>query len=96
MQGDASHHGQQGGGPKKNNRKKWRDKEKERHKGSLTKKNEKDADLCELQALFHLLTHRLHLQLLLPDDLRLLLHHLGPMLRFFKILTDKMETKLPL
>jgi hypothetical protein len=36
MQGDAGHPGKQGGGPQKNNRKKWRAKEEERHKGSPT------------------------------------------------------------
>jgi hypothetical protein len=34
VQGDAGHPGSQGGGYKKNNQKKWRAKEKERHKGS--------------------------------------------------------------
>jgi hypothetical protein len=38
MQGVASHPSEQGGGPKKNNWKKWRAKEEERHKGSLTQK----------------------------------------------------------
>jgi hypothetical protein len=36
MQGDAGHPGCQGGGPEKNNRKKWIAKEEERHKGLLT------------------------------------------------------------
>jgi cytochrome c biogenesis protein ResB len=35
VQGDA---GYQGDGPEKNNRKKWRAEEEERHKGSLTTK----------------------------------------------------------
>jgi hypothetical protein len=39
VQGDAGHPGEQGGGPKKNNQKKWRAKVEERHKGSLTKKS---------------------------------------------------------
>jgi hypothetical protein len=38
VQGDAGHPSKQGGGPKKNNRKKWRAKEEERHRGSLTQK----------------------------------------------------------
>jgi hypothetical protein len=38
VQGVAGHPGYQGGGPKKNNRKKWRAEEEERHKGSLTQK----------------------------------------------------------
>jgi hypothetical protein len=37
VQGDADLPSYQGGGPKKNNRKKWR-AEEERHKGSLAKK----------------------------------------------------------
>jgi hypothetical protein len=39
VQGDAGHPGYQGGGPEKNNRKKWRAEEEERHKGLLTQKN---------------------------------------------------------
>jgi cadmium resistance protein CadD (predicted permease) len=35
----------QGGGPKKNNWKKWRGKEEERHKGSLTKNRRKKAKI---------------------------------------------------
>jgi hypothetical protein len=38
VQGDAGHPDYQGGGPKKNNWKKWRAEEEERHKGSLTPK----------------------------------------------------------
>jgi hypothetical protein len=36
VQGDAGHPGLQGGGQEKNNWKKWRAKEEEKHKGSLT------------------------------------------------------------
>jgi hypothetical protein len=39
VQGVAGHLGLQGGGSKKNNQKKWRAEEVERHKGSLTQKN---------------------------------------------------------
>jgi hypothetical protein len=39
VQGDAGHPGGQGGGKEKNNRKKWRTKVEERHKGSHTPKN---------------------------------------------------------
>jgi hypothetical protein len=35
VQGDAGHPGEQGGGPKKNNQKKWRAEEEEWHKGPL-------------------------------------------------------------
>jgi hypothetical protein len=35
VQGDAGHPGYQVGGQEKNNQKKWRAKEEERHKGSL-------------------------------------------------------------
>jgi hypothetical protein len=39
VQGDAGHTSKQGGGPEKNNRKKWRaEEEDQRHKGSLTRK----------------------------------------------------------
>jgi hypothetical protein len=41
VQGDAGHPGEQGDGPKKNNRKKWRAMDEERQKGSLTPKNTK-------------------------------------------------------
>jgi hypothetical protein len=36
VQGDAGHPSEQGCGSKKNNQKKWRAKEEERHKGLLT------------------------------------------------------------
>jgi hypothetical protein len=39
--GVAGHPGEQGGGPEKNNWKKWRAEEVERHKGSLTPKKTK-------------------------------------------------------
>jgi hypothetical protein len=38
VQGAAGHPTKPGGGPKKNNSKKWRAMEEERHKGSLSKK----------------------------------------------------------
>jgi hypothetical protein len=38
VQGDAGHPGLQGGGPKKNNQKKWSAKEEAKHMGSLTLK----------------------------------------------------------
>jgi hypothetical protein len=41
VQRDASHPGKQGGGPKKNNQKKWRAKEEEGHKGLLTQNKTK-------------------------------------------------------
>jgi hypothetical protein len=45
VQGAAGHHGSQGGGHKKNIRKKWRTKEEERHKGLLTPRPQK-APFC--------------------------------------------------
>jgi hypothetical protein len=41
--GDAGHPVLQGGGQEKNNQKRWRAKEEERHKGLLTKKGNKKA-----------------------------------------------------
>jgi hypothetical protein len=39
VQGDAGHPGYQGGGSEKNNQKKWRVEEEERHKESPTPNN---------------------------------------------------------
>jgi hypothetical protein len=52
VQGVSGHPSKQSGGPKKNNWKKWRAEEEERHKGSLTPKKQKTPHL------FHSNTHQ--------------------------------------